>query len=214
VLNWQVAHTAASAAFAVGLLILLCLSWLRARLDRRFALWPVAVLLLVVSPVAIWAALGAPFTWDVPVLRGFNFRGGLTLTPEFAALLAGLTVYTSAYIAEIVRAGILSVPHGQWEASAALGLQRGQALRLVILPQALRVMIPPLASEYLNLTKNSTLAVAIGFQDLMSLGETTLNQTGQSIETIAVVMVVFLALSLSISAAMNRYGATLAQRHR
>ena len=146
----------------------------------------------------------------MPVLHGFNFQGGLVLTPEFAALLIGLTFYTAAYIAEIVRSGIQSVPRGQREAAEALGLRHGQVLRLVVLPQALRVIIPPLTSEYLNITKNSTLAVAIGYQDLMSIADTTLNQTGQSIETIAIVMAVFLTLSLSISALMNWYNARIA----
>jgi general L-amino acid transport system permease protein len=208
-LHWQAAHGLAALAFLAGLVVVLVL-----RRGGRRPAWPVVLTALVVPPLVVWAALGAPFGVSVPVLHGFNFQGGLTLTPEFAALLTGLTVYTSAYIAEIVRAGILAVPRGQWEAASALGLQRGQTLRLVIVPQALRVIIPPLTSEYLNLTKNSTLAVAIGFQDLMSISETTLNQTGQSIEVIAILMAVFLVISVSISAAMNRYGTVLARRYR
>ena len=210
--HWQGAHTAALAMLVAGAVVLAGLARRRARRGGRSPLWPAALLLLLGLPLGVWAALGAPAAWQVPVLRGFNFQGGLTLGPEFAALLAGLTVYTSAYIAEIVRAGVLSVPRGQWEAASALGLHRGQTLRLVVAPQALRVMLPPLASEFLNLTKNSTLAVAIGYQDLMSVAETTLNQTGQSIETMAIVMAVFLVLSLGISAAMNRYGLVLARR--
>ncbi len=168
-----------------------------------------AIACLLGLPALVWLAQGAPIAWDVPVLRGFNFQGGITVTPEFAALLVGLVIYTAAYIAEIVRSGIQAVPKGQTEAAAALGLRRGAVLRLVVLPQALRVIIPPLTSEYLNLAKNSSLAVAIGYQDLVSVADTTLNQTGQSIETIAIVMAVFLAISLSISLAMNIYNARM-----
>jgi general L-amino acid transport system permease protein len=125
-------------------------------------------------------------------------------------LLLALTTYTAAFIAEIVRAGILSVSQGQWEAAQALGLRRGLALRLVVLPQALRVIIPPMTSQYLNLTKNSSLAVAIGYQDIVSIANTTLNQTGQAIEGIALIMLVFLVVSLSISFAMNWYNASIA----
>ena len=153
--------------------------------------WPIALGLLIVFPTAVWAALGSPFTLDTPVLRGFNFVGGLTVSPEYFALLLGLTVYTSAYIAEIVRSGIEAVPQGQWEAAGALGLHRGQILRRIVLPQALRVIIPPLTSQYLNLTKNSSLAVAIGYQDIVSIANTTLNQTGQAIESVAIIMAVY-----------------------
>ena len=145
-----------------------------------------------------------------PELRGFNFAGGTVLSPEYVALLLALTTYTAAFIAEIVRAGILSVSAGQWEAAGALGLRRGLALRLIVLPQALRVIIPPLTSQYLNLTKNSSLAVAIGYQDIVSIANTTLNQTGQAIEGIALIMAVFLAISLSISFSMNWYNARIA----
>jgi len=158
-----------------------------------------------VLPLAVWIALGAPFNPDLPVLRGFNFQGGGTISPEFFALLAGLVIYTAAYIAEIVRAGIQAVSLGQWEAGNALGLRRGVVLRQIVLPQALRVIIPPLTSQYLNLTKNSSLAVAIGYQDVVSIANTTLNQTGQAVEGIAYIMVVYLTISLSISAFMNWY---------
>jgi len=144
---------------------------------------------------------------SVPELQGFNFVGGATLTPEFAALLIGLATYTAAFIAEIVRAGILAVDRGQGEAAHALGLSRPQTTRLVILPQALRVIIPPMTSQYLNLTKNSSLAVAIGYPDLVSIANTTMNQTGQAIEGIAIIMGVYLTISLSISAFMNWYNA-------
>ena len=153
-----------------------------------------------------------PTPGSVPVLEGFNFSGGMVLTPEFATLLIGLSVYTAAFIAEIVRAGVLSVSRGQWEAAHAVGLSRGQALRHVVMPQALRVIVPPMASQYLNLTKNSSLAVAIGYPDLVSIANTTINQTGQAIEGIAVIMAVYLAISLSISAFMNWYNARLLRR--
>jgi general L-amino acid transport system permease protein len=161
-------------------------------------------------PLAVWAALGAPWTGDWPVLRGFNFRGGLTVSPEYFALLLGLVIYTSAFIAEIVRAGILAVSQGQWEAAQALGLRHGPVLRLIVLPQALRVIVPPMTSQYLNLTKNSSLAVAIGYPDLVSIANTTMNQTGQAIEGIAIIMAVYLTISLSISAFMNWYNARIA----
>ena len=151
-----------------------------------------------------------PLPGDVPVLSGFNFTGGATLTPEFAALLIGLATYTASFIAEIVRAGILSVPRGQVEAAYSLGLPRRSALRFVILPLALRLIVPPMTSQYLNLTKNSSLAVAIGYPDLVSIANTTMNQTGQSIEGIAIIMGVFLTISLSISALMNAYNRRVA----
>ena len=151
-----------------------------------------------------------PLPGDAPVLTGFNFTGGGTLSPEFAALLIGLTTYTAGFIAEIVRAGILSVPRDQVDAARSLGMQRRAALRFVILPQALRMMVPPMTSQYLNLTKNSSLAVAIGYPDLVSIANTTMNQTGQSIEGIAIIMAVFLTISLSISALMNGYNRRVA----
>jgi general L-amino acid transport system permease protein len=133
----------------------------------------------------------------------------MALTPEFAALLAGLAIYTAAFIAEIVRAGVLAVERGQWEAALALGLSRRQALRHVVAPQALRVIVPPLTSQYLNLTKNSSLAVAIGYPELVSIANTTINQTGQAIEGVAIIMAVYLTISLAISAFMNWYNARL-----
>ena len=142
-----------------------------------------------------------PAPGSVPVLEGFNFSGGMVLTPEFAALLIGLSIYTAAFIAEIVRAGVLAINRGQWEAAHAVGLTRGQALR---------VIVPPLASQYLNLTKNSSLAVAIGYPDLVSIANTTINQTGQAIEGVAIIMAVYLTVSLSISAFMNWYNRSVA----
>ncbi|HXL67857.1 MAG TPA: amino acid ABC transporter permease [Xanthobacteraceae bacterium] len=157
-------------------------------------------------PLVVFLLAGAPISFEVPELRGFNFVGGLRLIPEFVALLIALSTYTAAFIAEIVRAGILAVPRGQSEAAYSLGLRRGLALRLIVLPQALRVIIPPLTSQYLNLTKNSSLAVAIGYPDFFALfAGTTLNQTGQATEIIAITMLVYLAISLTTSAAMNWY---------
>ncbi|OGA67310.1 MAG: hypothetical protein A3G83_15765 [Betaproteobacteria bacterium RIFCSPLOWO2_12_FULL_68_20] len=147
-----------------------------------------------------------------PALEGFNFAGGAALTPEFAALLIGLATYTAAFIAEIVRAGVLAIERGQWEAAYAIGLTRRQALAHVALPQALRVIVPPATSQFLNLTKNSSLAVAIGYPDLVSVANTTINQTGQAIEGIAIIMAVYLTISLSISALMNWYNARVMRR--
>ena len=161
-------------------------------------------------PLLVFVVAGAPRGLEVPALRGFNLTGGAVLSPEFATLLAGLVVYTAAFIAEIVRAGVLAVDRGQIEAANALGLSRTQAMRLVILPQALRVIVPPMTSQYLNLTKNSSLAVAIGYPDLVSIANTTMNQTGQAIEGIAVIMLVYLTISLSISAFMNHYNRRVA----
>lgn len=150
-----------------------------------------------------------PVPGSVPALQGFNFSGGAALSPEFATLLIGLVAYTAGFIAEVVRAGILSIERGQREAAYALGLVRAQVLRLVVLPQALRVIVPPLTSQYLNLVKNSSLAVAVGYPDLVSIANTTINQTGQAIEGIAIIMAVYLTISLTISAFMNWYNARL-----
>ncbi len=166
------------------------------------------------APLAVWWALGAPFTPDIPALRGFNFRGGLDISPEFFALLLGPTLYTAAFIAEIVRAGIEAVHRGQWEAADALGLPRGRVLSLVVLPQAPRVIIPPMTSPFLNITKNSSLAVAIGYHDIVSIVNTTLNQTGQAIEGIAIIVAVYLTISLSITLFMNWYNAKIASAER
>jgi general L-amino acid transport system permease protein len=159
-------------------------------------------------PVVALVATGFPITLERPELRGFNFVGGIRLLPEFVALLLALTIYTAAFIAEIVRAGILAVPLGQTEAAFALGLRRSLTLRLVIIPQALRVIVPPLTNQYLNLTKNSSLAIAVGYPDLFAVfAGTTLNQTGQAIEIIGITMSVYLLLSLLTSALMNWYNA-------
>ncbi len=160
-------------------------------------------------------SLNQPLIWDVPELSGFNFNGGLVLLPELVALLLALSIYTAAFIAEIVRAGILAVPKGQTEAALALGLTRMQVLRLVVLPQAMRVILPPLTSQYLNLTKNSSLAAAIAYPDLVLVfAGTVLMQTGQAVEVIAMTMGVYLVISLVISLAMNRYNNHLGRTER
>lgn len=192
----------------------------RVLLRRRFEtgdappLWPFAIGLLVGAPFLAMAAQGFPATFTVPTLQGFNFSGGIELSPEFAALLIGLVLYTAAFVAEIVRGGIQSVYKGQWEAARALGLSSGQLMRLVILPQALRVIIPPLTSQFLNLTKNSSLAVAIGYPDLVHVSNTTMNQTGRAVEAILVFASIYLTISLLTSAFMNWYNARVAIRER
>ena len=160
---------------------------------------------LIVALCGWFLTPGSPFTLDLPALQGFNYSGGMRFTPEFSALLIGLSIYTSAFIAEVVRSGIQSVVKGQREAARAVGLKEGEILRLVVLPQAIPIIVPPLTSQYLNLAKNSSLAVAIGFPDLFSVGNTTLTQTGQSIPVFAMVMASYLVMSLATSAAMNWY---------
>ncbi|APX91589.1 amino acid ABC transporter permease [Halomonas sp. 1513] len=171
----------------------------------------ISLALILGLPLLVLVATGVPVTWDVPELRGFNFRGGITVIPEFLALWLALSIYTASYIAEIVRSGIQAISHGQTEAAQALSLPAGLVLRLVIIPQAMRVIIPPLTSQYLNLIKNSSLATAIGYPDLVSVfAGTTLNQTGQAIEVIAMTMAVYLTISLSVSLFMNWYNARMA----
>lgn len=177
---------------------------------RRPPVLEVVLALIVLPPAGAYFLAGAPADFSVPRLEGFNFTGGAALSPEFTALTGGLIVYTAAFIAEIVRAGVLAVHHGQFEAAYALGLRRGLALRLVVMPQALRLIVPPMTSQYLNLTKNSSLAVAIGYPDLVSIANTTINQTGQAVEGIAIIMAVYLSISLAISAFMNWYNARIA----
>jgi general L-amino acid transport system permease protein len=182
----------------------------QAKTGHVFPFFRAAVLLIIGLPLLVWWLSGTAIVVDMPALKGFNFAGGLSLSPEFAALLIGLVVYTAAFIAEVVRSGIQSVNHGQWEAAGALGLKRSLVLRLVVLPQALRVIIPPMTSQYLNVTKNSSLAVAIGYPDIVSIINTTLNQTGQAIEGIMLIMAAYLTVSLSISVFMNWYNARIA----
>jgi general L-amino acid transport system permease protein len=184
--------------------------WAKQRQDETGAQFPVirtALALLIGLPLLAAFLSGLPVSLEYPELQGFNFKGGVVVIPEFIALFLALSIYTSAFIAEIVRAGILAVSHGQSEAAHALGLRAGPTLRLVIIPQALRVIIPPLTSQYLNLTKNSSLAVAIAYPELVAVGGTILNQTGKAIEIIGIWMMVYLTLSLLTSALMNWYNA-------
>ena len=175
------------------------------------SVWRPAGTILMLALLAAYLIAGVPFQLDLPVLRGFNFRGGISVIPEFVALLLALSLYTASFIAEIVRAGIEAVDKGQREAAAALGLSSSQALSLVIVPQALRVIIPPLTSQYLNLTKNSSLAVAIAYPDIVSVfAGTTLTQVGQAVEIILVTMLIYLTLSLLTSLIMNWYNARIA----
>jgi general L-amino acid transport system permease protein len=202
------------AAFLLGVVVTVVLArWARRRQEetgRQFPLFWASVALLIGLPLLVFFATGFPIGLERPQLRGFNFVGGLRLMPEFVALLAALSIYTAAFIAEVVRAGILAVSRGQTEAAMALGLRRGQMLRLIVVPQALRVIVPPLTNQYLNLTKNSSLAVAIGYPELFAVfAGTTLNQTGQAIEIIAITMAVYLSISLITSAAMNWYNARI-----
>jgi general L-amino acid transport system permease protein len=166
--------------------------------------------LIVLVPVIVGLALGSPITWEVPALAGFNFQGGLVLQPELAALVLGLSTYTATFIAEIVRGGIMAISHGQTEASLALGLKPRWTLRLVVVPQSLRIIVPPLTSQYLNIAKNSTLAGVIGYPDLYSIIGTTQNQTGRAVENVAILMIFFLSLSLLISLLMNWYNRRIA----
>jgi general L-amino acid transport system permease protein len=175
------------------------------RTGQRFpAIWT-AIGLIVLLPILANIAAGSPVNWDPPVLKGFNFQGGLTLAPELVALVMGLSVYTSSYIAEIVRGGIIAVSPGQSEAALALGLRQSWNLRLVVIPQALRVIVPPLTSQYLNVLKNSTLAGATGFPDLYAVIGTSQNQTGRAVECVAILMLFYLIVSLLISMFMNWY---------
>jgi general L-amino acid transport system permease protein len=174
---------------------------------RLIKIWPYVVGLLIGLPLLAALLFGKPVTFEFPELKGFNFAGGSRVIPEFVALTLALSTYTAAFIAEIVRAGILSVHKGQMEAGASLGLSRGSTLRLIVVPQALRVILPPLTNQYLNLTKNSSLAVAIGYPDLVSVfAGTALSQTGQAIEIISITMGVYLLISLVTSAIMSFYG--------
>ena len=182
--------------------------WARRRQDKTgkpFPVFRVSLLIMLGFPLVVWLMGGTPTAMNTPELKGFNFKGGLNVSPEFAALLLGLVLYTAAFVAEVVRAGIQSVSKGQTEAAMSMGLKPSQVLNLVILPQALRVIIPPLTSQMMNLTKNSSLAVAIGYPDFVSVAGTTINQTGQAIEGIALMMIVYLVLSLLTSAFMNWY---------
>ena len=208
------AHYYMLLAFVVGCVIVyLMRRWARKRQEKTGQIFPtfrVGIAIVFSLPFITWLAFGAPMEMDVPKLEGFNFEGGLTVSPEFIALLLGLVLYTAAFVAEVVRAGIQSVSKGQREAAMSIGLRPVPVLNLVILPQALRVIVPPLTSQMLNLTKNSSLAVAIGYPDFVSVANTTMNQTGQSIEGVAIIMAVYLFFSLSTSVFMNWYNKRVA----
>jgi general L-amino acid transport system permease protein len=202
------------APFMVALLVAIVASIIAHYYARRqlfekgkaIKVWPIVLGLLIGLPLVTALVFGEPLTVEMPELKGFNFAGGVRVIPELVALAVALSTYTAAFIAEIVRAGIMSVHKGQMEAGLSLGLGRGRVLRLIVIPQAMRVILPPLTNQYLNLTKNSSLAVAIGYPDLVSVfAGTTLSQTGQAIEIIAITMGVYLALSLLTSGIMSFY---------
>ncbi|MEI6733284.1 MAG: ABC transporter permease subunit [Comamonadaceae bacterium] len=207
---------------AVGLLLGLVMAYAyRRRAFRQFeatgqlrSMFWVPVAICLAGGVVGWLAGGAPIAFDSPVKGEFAIEKGGSLTPEFLSVLLGLTIYTASFVAEVVRSGIQSVAHGQGEAAAALGLSPGQSMRLVTLPQALRVIIPPMTNQFLNLTKNSSLAVAIGYPDVVSIANTALNQTGRAVECIAIVMLVYLTTSLSTSLLMNWYNSRSAIKER
>src|SRR6266403_861767 len=206
--RWMLLALALGIAGAIGIS-----RWSKRRQALTGAQFPsgwVGAALIVGLPLLVFLAAGMPLDLDWPELKGFNFVGGSAVSPEFAALLIGLTVYTGSFIAEIVRAGILAVSWGQSEAASALGLRPGQRMRLIVLPQALRVIIPPMTSQYLSLAKDSSLAVAIGYPDLVSIANTTINQTGQAVEGIAMIMAVYLAISVLISLFINLYNRSVA----
>jgi general L-amino acid transport system permease protein len=206
----------------IGLLVGIAAAWAlhrwakarQAETGQQFPSILVGFGLVVAVPFVVWLLGGAPSTMSWPELKGFNFQGGLVIQPEFTALLVGLTLYSSAYVAEIVRSGILALHKGQSEAAAAIGLSRGQSMRLVLLPQALRVIVPPMTSSYLGVTKNSSLAIAIGYPDLVASINVTINQTGQAIENVLIIMAAYLTVSLSISAFMNWYNKQIALKER
>jgi len=202
---------AVGAALVVGIVAAIVLHiWARRRRERTGAPTPVGwwiAGLIVGLPLAAFALAGLPVTFELPQMSRFNVIGGLEILPEFAALLLALSIYTAAFIAEVVRAGILAVPSGQTEAAQALGLRSGTTLRLIVVPQAMRAIVPPLTNQYLNLTKNSSLAVAIGYPDLVQIfAGSVLNITGQAVEVIAITMAVYLTISLVTSLLMNLYG--------
>ena len=192
--------------------------WAKRVQDETGKIYPVFWIctgLIVGATAVAFLAMGSPMSWQVPELKGFNFRGGMALKPEFLALWLALSYYTACFIAEIVRAGILAVSHGQTEASYALGLRANRTLQLVIIPQALRIIVPPLVSQYLNLTKNSSLAIAIGYMDVVAtIGGISLMQTGKEVETMIIVLGVYLVFSLTISAFMNWFNRSIRFKER
>jgi general L-amino acid transport system permease protein len=215
---WETGHLwILCGLLAGGALAFFYRRWARLKFEAtgqtRSMFWVPLALTLLVAALG-WAAGGFPAAFDLPVKGEFAIEKGGSLTPEFMSLLIGLTVYTAAFVAEVVRAGIQSVAQGQGEAAAALGLNPGQSMQLVQLPQALRVIIPPMTNQFLNLTKNSSLAVAIGYPDVVSIANTSLNQTGRAVECISIVMLVYLSTSLTTSLLMNWYNARSAIKER
>ncbi len=205
-------------AFLVGIAAAFFINrWAKKRqatTGQPFPIMSAALGAIVGLPFLVWLAGGAPSHMSWPELKGFNFVGGTVIQPEFTALLVGLVLYTSAFVAEIVRSGILALNKGQSEAAMAIGLSRTQVMRLVLLPQALRIIVPPMTSQYLNITKNSSLAIAIGYPDLVASVNVTINQTGQAIENVLIIMAAYLSVSLSISAFMNWYNKRIALTER
>jgi len=197
------------ALFIAIAIIVVFRRWARKVRDESGRIYPVFLIstgILFGLPLVVFLASGAPLSWNMPTLGRFNLRGGVTMIPEFLALWLALSIYTSVFIAEIVRAGILAVSKGQWEAASGLGLRRNRTLQLIVIPQALRVIVPPLTSQYLNLTKNSSLAIAIGYMDIVAtIGGISLMQTGKEMESMIIVLLTYLSISLVISAFMNWY---------
>ena len=215
---WGIGQALAAGGMLIGLVLsYFYRRWAMAAFEKtgvpRATFWP-SLALIIVGGLIGWAIGGAPTALEFPEKTEINVSGGGAVTPEFLAVVIGLTLYTASFVAEIVRSGIQAVAWGQSEAASALGLSRGQQLKLVLLPQALRVIIPPMTNQYLNLTKNSSLAVAIGYPDLVSISNTTLNQTGRAVECIAIIMVVYLTLSLTTAALMNWYNTRSAIKER
>jgi general L-amino acid transport system permease protein len=215
---WAVGQLWALFGLIAGMvLVWLYAHWAKRQFEatgKRKGVIGISLLILLASSLGGWVLGGAPTALNMPIKGDFSIENGGALTPEFLAVLLGLTLYTASFIAEVVRGGIASVPRGQGEAASALGLNRNQEMRLVMLPQALRVIIPPLTNQYLNLTKNSSLAVAIGYPDVVSIANTALNQTGRAVECISLVMLVYLTTSLGTSLLMNWYNSRAAIKER
>jgi general L-amino acid transport system permease protein len=211
---WGDGAMALPIAFLVGIVATVIVArWAKARqmaTGKQFHTIWVSLALIIGLPIVVFAIVGWPLSFNYPELGRFNLAGGAVLGPEFVALYLALSFYTASFIAETIRAGIRGVPKGQSEAASALGLQPSQTTRLVVVPQAMRIIIPPLTSQYLNLTKNSSLAAAIGFPDLVATGGTTLNQTGQAVEVVSIWMVIYLSISLTTSTFMNWFNAKMA----
>jgi general L-amino acid transport system permease protein len=190
----------------VALITFIILRRIRKNSGKNTYYIPVSIAIILIFSVAGWfLSTGSPFQLDVPYLKGFNYKGGLRLTPEFAGMFLSLSLYTAAFIAEVVRAGIQAVNKGQIEAARAVGLSQLQVLSLVVMPQALRIIIPPMISQYLNLTKNSSLALAIGFQEVFAVGKIAINQAGRAVPVFALIMITYLSLSLLTSFVLNLY---------